>query len=166
MSYKVIKTTSHEQWLDERKKGVGSSEAGTIMGVNHFDTPYKLWRRKTGIDLPVEQNEAMEMGHHLEPAVATLFAARTGAIIKKSSEGDWLAVDTKRDTSGCLRTDSITIRERSLPSPISTSSSARPHRWLSTRMIFLSTGTVSFSIRWVLWESRREQSHGYLPILV
>ena len=97
MSYKVIKTTSHEQWLDERKKGVGSSEAGTIMGVNHFDTPYKLWRRKTGIDLPVEQNEAMEMGHHLEPAVATLFAARTGAVIKKSSEGDWLAVDTKRE---------------------------------------------------------------------
>ena len=97
MSYKVIKTTSHQQWLDERKKGVGSSEAGTIMGVNHFDTPYKLWRRKTGIDLPVEQNEAMEMGHHLEPAVATLFAARTGAIIKKSSEGDWLAVDTKRE---------------------------------------------------------------------
>ena len=67
MSYKVIKTTSHEQWLDERKKGVGSSEAGTIMGVNHFDTPYKLWRRKTGIDLPVEQNEAMEMGYSLSP---------------------------------------------------------------------------------------------------
>ena len=97
MSYRVVKTTSHQQWLDERKKGVGSSEAGTIMGVNHFDTPYKLWRRKTGIDLPVEQNEAMEMGHHLEPAVATLFAARTGAVIKKSSEGDWLAVDTKRE---------------------------------------------------------------------
>ena len=32
MSYRVIKTTSHQQWLDERKKGVGSSEAGTIMG--------------------------------------------------------------------------------------------------------------------------------------
>ena len=97
MSYKVIRTTSHEDWLDQRKKGVGSSEAGTIMGVNHFDTPYKLWRRKTGIDLPIEQNEAMELGHHLEPAVASLFAARTGAIIKKTSEGDWLAVDTKRE---------------------------------------------------------------------
>ena len=35
------------------------------MGVNHFDTPYKLWRRKTGIDLPIEQNEAMEMGSNL-----------------------------------------------------------------------------------------------------
>ena len=44
MSYKVIKTTSHQQWLDERKKGVGSSEAGTIMGVNHFDTPLLVTR--------------------------------------------------------------------------------------------------------------------------
>lgn len=97
MSYRIIRTSSHEDWLEQRKKGVGSSEAGTIMGVNHFDTPYRLWRRKTGMDLPVEQNEAMDLGHHLEPAVASLFAARTGARIRKSSEGDWLAVDTQRE---------------------------------------------------------------------
>ena len=97
MSYTIVRPASHEDWLEERKKGIGSSEAGTIMGVNHFDTPYKLWRRKTGVDQPIEQNEAMELGHHLEPAVASLFAARTGAFIRKDSEGDWLAVDTQRE---------------------------------------------------------------------
>ena len=70
MSYTILKPATHEEWLEERSKGIGSSEVGTIMGVNHFDTPYRLWRRKVGIDGPVESNEAMEMGHLLEPAVA------------------------------------------------------------------------------------------------
>ena len=97
MAYRVIRPATHEEWLDERKKGIGSSEAGTIMGVNKFDTPYSLWRRKTGVDGPIDQNEAMELGHHMEPSVVTMFAARTGAEVCKSSEGDWIAVDKKCD---------------------------------------------------------------------
>ena len=58
MAYRVIviRPATHEEWLDERKKGIGSSEAGTVMGVNHFDTPYKLWRRKTGEVLQADAN--------------------------------------------------------------------------------------------------------------
>ena len=97
MAYRVIRPATHEEWLDERKKGIGSSESGTVMGVTHFDTPYKLWRRKTGVDGPIASSEAMELGHHMEPAVVTMFAARTGAFIVKKSEGDWIAVDTKRN---------------------------------------------------------------------
>ena len=97
MAYRVIRPATHQEWLDERKKGIGSSEAGTIMGVNKFDTPYGLWRRKTGIDGPIPSNEAMELGHHMEPAVVTMFAARTGAEVCKNSEGDWIAVDKKRE---------------------------------------------------------------------
>ena len=97
MAYRVIRPATHEEWLDERKKGIGSSEAGTIMGVNHFDTPYQLWRRKTGVDGPIPSSEAMELGHHMEPAVVTMFAARTGAQVRKDSEGDWIAVDTVKD---------------------------------------------------------------------
>ena len=95
MAYKIIRPATHQDWLEERKKGIGSSEAGTIMGVNHFDTPFKLWRRKLGIDGPVQINEAMDLGHHMENAVATMFASKTGAFIVESSAGDWLAVDTK-----------------------------------------------------------------------
>ena len=97
MAYRVIRPATHQEWLDERKKGIGSSEAGTIMGVNKFDTPYGLWRRKTGVDGPIPSNEAMELGHHMEPAVVTMFAARTGAYICKNSEGDWIAVDKKNE---------------------------------------------------------------------
>ena len=97
MAYRTIRPATHQEWLDERKKGIGSSEAGTIMGVNKFDTPYSLWRRKTGVDGPIPSNEAMELGHHMEPAVVTMFAARTGAEVCKNSEGDWIAVDKKRE---------------------------------------------------------------------
>lgn len=97
MAYRIIRPASHEEWLAERKKGIGSSEAGTIMGVNHFDTPYRLWRRKMEIDGPIEGNEAMELGHQMEPAVASMFALRTGYEIDRKSEGDWIAVDTKKD---------------------------------------------------------------------
>ena len=97
MAYKIIRPKTHEEWLEQRLYGIGSSEAGTLMGVNHFDTPYKLWRRKTGIDGPVSSNEAMELGHQIEPAVAGMFALRTGAQIQKNSEGDWIAVDTKKN---------------------------------------------------------------------
>ena len=97
MSYKVIRPATHEDWLAERAKGIGSSEAGTIMGVNKFDTAYKLWRRKTGQDGPIPMNEAMELGHHMEDAVATMFAAHTGAVIQNSSKGDWIAVDSRRE---------------------------------------------------------------------
>lgn len=96
MGYTIIRPESHEQWLEERAKGIGSSEVGTIMGVNRFDTPYKLWRRKTGIDGPVETNEAMEMGHLLEPAVAQRFEEITGQWVVKNSAGDWIAVDNER----------------------------------------------------------------------
>lgn len=96
MAYKILRPATHEEWLEQRFYGIGSSEAGTIMGVNHFDTPYRLWRRKTGIDGPIEGNEAMELGHQMEPAVASMFAIRTGVEIQKNSEGDWIAVDTRK----------------------------------------------------------------------
>lgn len=96
MAYTIYRPATHEDWLEARMYGIGSSEAGTLMGVNHFDTPYRLWRRKMGLDGPSLPNDAMEMGHHLEPSVASLFAARTGASIRRDSAGDWIAMDNDR----------------------------------------------------------------------
>lgn len=96
MSYHVIRPKDRDAWLEERKKGLGSSDAGTIMGVSPFSTPLKLWRQKTGLDAPTPESEAMRNGHYLEPAVAEYFAAATNSVIDKSSEGDWLAVDDKK----------------------------------------------------------------------
>lgn len=97
MAYKIVRPADHEAWLQEREKGIGSSEATTLMGVNHYEDRYKLFMRKTHQIPPKESTEQMELGHHLEPAVASRFAELTGAWIDPKSEGDWIAVDTKKE---------------------------------------------------------------------
>lgn len=96
MSYTIIRPKDRAAWLEERKKGLGSSDAGTVMGVSPFSSPLKLWRQKLGMDPPVPESDAMRNGHYLEPAVAEYFAGATGSVIDCSTEGDWLAVDDER----------------------------------------------------------------------
>ena len=97
MAFQIIRPADRQGWLEQREKGIGSSEVGTILGVNPWETPYQLWRRKKGLSPRVEENEAMRAGHILESAVATYFEQESGRQVIKASEGDWLAVDTERD---------------------------------------------------------------------
>ena len=97
MAFQIIRPADRQGWLAQREKGIGSSEVGTILGVNPWETPYQLWRRKKGLSPRVEENEAMRAGHILEGAVATYFEEESGRQVIKASEGDWLAVDTERD---------------------------------------------------------------------
>lgn len=100
MSYHIIHPATHEEWLEERKKGIGASEAGTVMGVSPFKTPQKLWMQKTGRLAPEPESPAMREGHWLEYATAAAFEDMTGATVDPSTLGDWLAVD---DDSPWLR---------------------------------------------------------------
>ena len=97
MSYTIIKAKDRKEWLQHRGFGIGSSEVGTILGLNPWETPYQLWRRKMGIDAPKEENFAMRAGHYLEDAVSKFYADATGKEIIKASAGDWLIVNDERD---------------------------------------------------------------------
>lgn len=96
MSNTIIRPQSREEWLQVREKGIGSSEIATIVGLNPWETPYQLWRRKLGIDPPKQENFAMKAGHYLEDAVAQFWHDETGQDIIKSSAGDWLIRDDER----------------------------------------------------------------------
>ena len=96
MSNTIIRPQSREQWLEERKSGIGSSEIATIVGLNPYETPYQLWRRKLGIDPPKEENFAMKAGHYLEDAVSLFFQDETGLSVIKASAGDWLIRNDER----------------------------------------------------------------------
>lgn len=39
---------TREEWLEERKKGIGGSDAATILGLNPYKTSIQLWEEKTG----------------------------------------------------------------------------------------------------------------------
>lgn len=96
MNNTIIRPNSVEEWLDVRKKGIGSSEVATIVGLNPYETPYQLWRRKVGIDAPKEENFAMKAGHYLEDAVSRFWADETGREIIKRSAGDWIIRDNDK----------------------------------------------------------------------
>lgn len=85
-----IRPRSRQEWLEYRRGGIGSSEVATIVGLNPYETPYQLWRRKLGIDPPKEETFAMTAGHYLEDAVARFWEDATGCKVIKRSAGDWL----------------------------------------------------------------------------
>lgn len=96
MSYTVIRPKDRNEWLRQREKGIGSSEVGTILGLNPFETPYQLWRRKKGLDAPKQESFAMKAGHYLEDAVSLFYHDETGKDIIKRSAGDWLIADDEK----------------------------------------------------------------------
>ncbi len=96
MSFTIINPASHNEWLDIRSKGIGSSEVGTILGLNPWETPYQLWRRKMGIDPAKEETFLMRAGHYLEDAVSRFYCDETGVEIIKASAGDYLVRNDQR----------------------------------------------------------------------
>lgn len=97
MAYTIIRPKDRREWLRHRESGIGSSEVGTILGLNPYETPYQLWRRKKGLDAPKVENFAMRAGHYLEDAVSLFYRDETGKEIIKSSAGDWLIVNKEKE---------------------------------------------------------------------
>ncbi len=70
---------SRDEWLLERRKGIGGSDASVILGINKWQTPFELWLDKTG-QVPVSESgsEAAYFGSLLEDIVAKEFEIRSG----------------------------------------------------------------------------------------
>ena len=87
---RIIRPKNRSEWLQHRTQGIGSSEVATVVGLNPYETPYQLWRRKVGIDAPIDDNQYMIAGRLLEDAVSRFFEEETNKKIIASSKGDWL----------------------------------------------------------------------------
>lgn len=74
---------THEEWLAERRKSIGGSDAAAIVGLNHYVTPYALWADKTGRLPDQPDNEAMRQGRDLEQYVADRFTETTGKRVRR-----------------------------------------------------------------------------------
>lgn len=72
----VIIPKNREEWLRERKKGLGASDAGTIIGVNKWKSNLELWEEKVGIREPedISGKPYVQYGHDAEPHLRALFA--------------------------------------------------------------------------------------------
>jgi putative phage-type endonuclease len=77
---------THEQWLAERRKSIGGSDAAAIVGMNHYVTPYMLWADKTSRLPDKPDNEAMRQGRDLEQYVADRFMEATGKKVRRRTD--------------------------------------------------------------------------------
>ena len=75
-----------QAWHTRRLLGLGGSDMGIVLGVNHYQTIDELWRVKTGREQPSEGNQKTHWGHVLEDVVAREFSAVTGMKVSKCNK--------------------------------------------------------------------------------
>lgn len=78
MTATAIEAT-REAWLEERRTGIGGSDAATVMEANPYKSLYALWAEKAGLAPGDDvESEAAEWGKRLEAPIAAKYAEVTG----------------------------------------------------------------------------------------
>ena len=77
------KNMTRQQWLSERRKGVGGSDASAILGLNPWQSAYTTYLSKLGQFPEKEDTEAMRQGRDLEEYVARRFMEETGKKVQR-----------------------------------------------------------------------------------
>jgi putative phage-type endonuclease len=72
---------NRDQWLEERRSGVGGSDVAAILGLSKWSTPLAVYLDKRGEAPPQQDNEAMRWGRYLEPVVRQAYADETGRVV-------------------------------------------------------------------------------------
>lgn len=66
----------HEAWLQERKFGIGASDAAALLGMSKWKTNQQLYEEKVGLREPedISDKPFVQYGHDAEPHIRGLFA--------------------------------------------------------------------------------------------
>lgn len=75
-----------KEWLEERKKGIGGSDAGAICGMNKWRGPFEVYADKLSLIPEKEDNEPMRLGRDLEEYVAQRFCEATGKKVRRKND--------------------------------------------------------------------------------
>lgn len=74
-----------EEWLDLRRRGIGGSDAATVVGLNPYSSRLYLYAEKLGLIPEREDNEAMRQGRDLEDYVAQRWMEATGKKVRREN---------------------------------------------------------------------------------
>lgn len=86
MSKSTLEMT-HDEWLLDRRRGIGGSDVSTILGLNKWKSAYQLWLEKTGqVELDHTNSEPAYWGNVLEEVVAKEFQERTGLKVRRRNQ--------------------------------------------------------------------------------
>lgn len=72
-----------QEWLAERRKGIGGSDVAAILGLSPWATPLTVWLEKTGRSPGKPETEAMRIGTELEDFVARRYSQEMGRVVQR-----------------------------------------------------------------------------------
>lgn len=72
----IVLPKSHEEWLKERRFGIGASDAAALLGMSKWKTNQQLFEEKAGLREPedISDKPYVQYGHDAEPHIRGLFA--------------------------------------------------------------------------------------------
>ncbi|MGJ7523403.1 YqaJ viral recombinase family protein [Variovorax sp. LT1P1] len=111
---KLVRTTDldRDEWLDIRRRGIGSSDAAAAVGLHPYKSSLALWMEKTGRDGglpkvdPNDETSPMYWGTLLEPIVAAHYTRRTGLRVRRINavlqhpQEPWMLANIDREVVG------------------------------------------------------------------
>ncbi len=77
------KDMSREEWISQRRKTIGGSDASGIVGLSKYSSRFSIWADKTGRLPDKPDNEAMRIGRDLEEYVARRFCEQNGKAVRR-----------------------------------------------------------------------------------
>ncbi|MBV5337566.1 MAG: YqaJ viral recombinase family protein, partial [Deltaproteobacteria bacterium] len=74
---------AREEWLVQRRAGLGGSDIGAILGLSPYRTPVDVWMEKTGRGTGQDETLQMRFGSYAEEFVAREYTAKTGNSVQR-----------------------------------------------------------------------------------
>ena len=94
--YSRFNCEDHANWLKERGKGIGGSDAASILGLNPYKTNVQLYNHKKGIEhFDNTENQFTIYGHTVEEPIRTIFQATFTQLEVKHNEHQIIIRDDK-----------------------------------------------------------------------
>lgn len=78
--------TAYEVWLEERRTGIGGSDAAAIAGLSRWRTPLDVYLDKRGEGPERPENAAMLWGRRMEPYLRDDYSNATGRVVRVPQE--------------------------------------------------------------------------------
>lgn len=76
---------TREQFLRDRKSGIGGSDVAAIMGLSKFRTAFDVWKDKTSDEITENKSDILELASYLEEYTAQKYAKLTGHKVRKKN---------------------------------------------------------------------------------
>ena len=119
--------SARENWLAERRKGIGGSDAAAALGQSRHKTAYQLYQEKLGLIegdmmLAPASVERMEFGKLIEGVIADMYAKRYGVKLRRHNQLAhhprlaWMlssydrTIDGRREGLECKNVDALSYR--------------------------------------------------------